>query len=176
MKKKIALSDEKIIDNIHIVRGQKIMLDRDLALLYDVPTKVLKQAVKRNKSRFPSDFMFKMTSDEFRNWRSQFVTSNFSLKMGLRYAPFCFTEHGVAMLSSILNSKKAIEVNIRIIRIFTRIREAILSNKDILSKIDKLEKKVYKNDDDIRNIFIVLKQLLIPPSPPRKKIGFKRYD
>src|SRR4051812_6188920 len=112
MKKLPVISDEKIFDKIHLVRGHKVMLDRDLALLYNVSTKALKQAVKRNLSRFPVDFMFKMTSEEFKNRRSQFVTSNSSLKMGLRYAPFCFTEHGVAMLSSVLKSKKAVDVNI----------------------------------------------------------------
>jgi hypothetical protein len=176
MKRKLLIPDEKIIDKIYMIRGQKIMLDSDLALMYDVPTKVLKQAVRRNKSRFPPDFMFEMTTDEFRNWRSQIVTSNFSVKMGLRYAPFCFTEHGVAMLSSVLKSKKAVEVNIRIIRIFTRIREALLSNKEILSRLEKLERKINKNDEDIRSIFNALKHLLNPPALPRKKIGFKRYD
>jgi len=176
MKKNLTVPDEKILDSIQMIRGQKIMIDRDLALLYGVPTKVLKQAVKRNSASFPGDFMFKMTSEEFKNWRSQFVTSNSTLKMGLRHAPFCFTEYGVAMLSSVLKSKKAIDVNIRIIRIFIRIREALLSHKDILSKIEKLERKINKNDEDIHDIFNVLKQLLNPLSPPRKRIGFKRHD
>ncbi len=149
------------------------MIDRDLARLYEVQTKVLKQTVKRNKERFPADFMFRMSPLEFRNWRSQYVTSNSSDKMGLRYAPYCFTEQGVAMLSSILRSKKAIDVNIRIIRVFTKMREILASNKDILLKLEKLEKKVNDSDTDIQTIFKVLKQLLQAPNPPRKRIGFK---
>lgn len=149
------------------------MLDRDLAELYGVETRVLKQAVKRNIERFPGDFMFEMNEDEFQNWRSQIVTSNFSDKMGLRYPPFCFTEQGVAMLSSILSSKQAIEVNIKIIRIFTKMREVLSSNKDVLLKLEQLEKKVNKHDGDIELIFKALKQLLNSPNPPRKKIGYK---
>ena len=149
------------------------MIDRDLAMLYNVPTKVLKQAVKRNIERFPADFMFEMSQNEFKNWRSQIVTSNLSVKMGLRYAPFCFTEQGVAMLSSVLKSKLAIEVNIRIIRIFTKMREVLSSHKDIMLKLQELEKKISKHDQDIPLIFNVLKQLLDPPTQPRKRIGFK---
>jgi ORF6N domain len=113
-----------------VIRNQKVMLDRDLAELYGVETKVLKQAVKRNIDRFPEDFMFELTKSELENWRSQFVTSN-SDKMGLRYSPFAFTEHGVLMLSSILNSQQAIQVNIQIVRIFTRLR-------NLLSEYSKL--------------------------------------
>ena len=129
-----AIPDETIISKIHQIRDQKVMIDRDLSDLYGIETKVLKQAVKRNIDRFPEDFMFEMTGEEFQNWRSQFVTSN-SERMGLRYAPFCFTEQGVTMLSCILNSKKAIETNIRIIRVFTKIREMLLTHKDILLKL-----------------------------------------
>ena len=173
MKKLISIPDEKILDKIFLIRGQKVMIDRDLAILYGVPTKVLKQAVKRNRERFPSDFMFEMSGKEFQNWRSQFVTSNSTVKMGLRYRPYCFTEQGVAMLSSVLKSKKAIEVNIRIIRVFTKMREVLLTHKEILLKFEQLEKKVTKNDDDIQLIFEALKQLLHTPNPPRKRIGFK---
>jgi hypothetical protein len=148
------------------------MLDRDLAELYGVKTKVLKQAVKRNIGRFPDDFMFEITAEEFNIWRSQIVTSK-SDRMGLRYAPFCFTEQGVAMLSSVLNSDRAIEVNIRIIRIFTRLREMLLTHKDILLKLELLEKQVIQNSDEIQLIFNALKQLLNPPQESRKQIGFK---
>ncbi len=106
----LLIPEERIMDKIYLIRDQKIMLDRDLAFLYGVGTKVLKQAVKRNIQRFPEDFMFEMTKEELENWRSQFVTSN-SERMGLRYAPFCFTEQGVTMLSCVLNSKRAINVN-----------------------------------------------------------------
>lgn len=148
------------------------MLDRDLALLYGVNTKRLKKAVRRNIERFPEDFMFEMSMDEFKNWRSQIASSN-SDKMGLRHPPFCFTEQGVAMLSNILNSKQANEVNIRIIRIFTKMREVLLSHKDILLRLEQLERKVNKHDDDIQLIFEALKQLLNPLRPQRKIIGYK---
>lgn len=129
------VSDEFIINKIYFVRGVKVMIDRDLAEMYGVETRKLKQAVKRNIERFPEDFMFEMTKEELSNWRSQFVTSN-SDKMGLRYAPFCFTELGVAMLSSVLNSDVAIQVNIQIIRIFNKMKEALLAHKDVLLAIE----------------------------------------
>jgi len=152
------------------------MMDRDLAELYGVETKQLKRQVKRNIERFPADFMFELAPDEFQNWRSQFGTSNLSDKMGLRYAPYVFTEQGVAMLSSVLNSKTAIAVNIQIIRIFTRMREMLLTHKDLLLKVEQLEQKVGNHDKDIQLIFEYLKQLLNPPQPEREKIGFKSYD
>ncbi len=138
------------------------MIDRDLAALYGVATKVLKQAVKRNIERFPEDFMFEMSDEEFQNWRSQFVTSN-SEMMGLRYAPYCFTEQGLTMLSCILNSKKAVDTNIRIIRVFTKMREMLLTHKDILLKLEKFEKQLVHNNEDIQLIFKALKQLINPP-------------
>ncbi|WP_236582090.1 ORF6N domain-containing protein [Sphingobacterium spiritivorum] len=118
------LSDEVLIDKIYLIRGQRIILDRDLAQLYNVETRVLKQAVRRNIDRFPEDFMFEMSDRELQDWRSQNVISN-SDKKGLRYSPFCFTEQGVAMLSSVLNSKPAIHINIQIMRIFTRLRQLL---------------------------------------------------
>jgi hypothetical protein len=124
-KNKLLLSDEAIMNKIYLVRGHRVMLDRDLAELYDVETKVLKQAVRRNLMRFPKDFMFEMTKKEFENWRSQVVTSNSGDNMGLRYSPYCFTEQGLTMLSCILNSKRAIAVNIQIIRTFHKMREMI---------------------------------------------------
>jgi len=172
MNKSILITDELIVNKIYFIRGMKIMLDRDLAELYSVETKVLKQSVKRNLERFPDDFMFEMTTTELKNWRSQFVTSN-SEKMGLRYKPFCFTEQGVAMLSSVLKSKQAIEMNIRIVRIFTKMREVLSSHKEILSSLEHLEKKLNRHDEDIQLIFEALKHLLNPKQPPRKRIGFK---
>ncbi len=157
-----------------MVRGQKVMIDRDLAELYAVETKVLKQAVKRNLNRFPKDFMFEMNKSEFANWRSQFVTSNDGDKMGLRYSPFCFTEQGVTMLACILNSDRAITINIQIIRIFTKLREMVITHKDILLKLEQLEKKVTGHDEHIKMIFQALKQLLNPPQEPRRRIGFRR--
>jgi len=148
------------------------MIDRDLAQLFGLATKVLKQAVKRNINRFPTDFMFEMTEEEFQIWRSQFVTSKFDI-IGLRYTPFCFTEQGVTMLSCVLNSQRAIDTNIRIIRVFTKMREMILAHKDILLKLEHFEKQVVKNADDIQLIFETLKQLFTAPQEPRTRIGFK---
>lgn len=148
------------------------MLDRDLADLYGIATKVLKQAVRRNKKRFPADFMFEMSKQELTRWRSQIVTSN-SDRQGLRYSPFCFTEQGVTMLSCILNSERAIAVNIRVIRIFAKIREMVLAHKDIILKLEQMEKDVSQNKQDISNIFIYLKQLLNPPQKPRRRIGYR---
>jgi len=137
--KELMIPDELVMNRIYLVRGQKVMLDRDLAELYRVETKRLKEAVRRNITRFPDDFMFEMIPEELENWRTQFAISN-SEKMGLRRPPFCFTEQGVAMLSSVLNSERAIRVNIQIIRVFTRMREMIMTHKDILLQLEKIEK------------------------------------
>ena len=168
-------TDEILASKIYLIRGQKVMIDRDLAELYGIETKVLKQSVKRNINRFPEDFMFELDSKELENWRSQFVTSN-SDKMGLRYAPFAFTEHGVLMLSSILNSDRAIQVNIQIMRIFTKMRELLLTNKEILLQLEKIENKSIKHDEDIKLIFSYLKKLLNPTQPTRKMIGFNNSE
>jgi hypothetical protein len=175
MTKTIAVPDEIIIGKIYFIRQQKIMIDRDLAELYGVETKVLKQAVRRNLNRFPPDFMFEMDEDEFENWRTQFATSKED-KQGLRYAPFCFTEQGVTMLSCILNSERAVAVNIRIIRIFTRLREMLLTHKDILLKLEQLEQQVVQHSEDIQMIFTALKELLHQPREPRPRIGFRRNN
>jgi phage regulator Rha-like protein len=179
MRKSLAIHDEVVINKIYLLRGKRVMLDRDLAEMYGVPTEQLKRQVKRNIERFPNDFMFEMDDQELQNWRSQFGTSK-GERMGLRYSPFCFTEQGVAMLSSILNSKTAIEVNIQIIRIFTRIREVLLTHKDVLLKLEHLEKSMLKqnertdkHENEIRVIFNALKQLLNPRKRPIKPIGFK---
>jgi phage regulator Rha-like protein len=173
LTKKMTVADEVIMNKIYMIRGQKVMLDRDLAELYGVETKVLKQAVRRNINRFPSDFLFEMSKKELENWRSQFVTSKED-KQGLRYVPFCFTEQGVTMLSCVLNSERAIAVNIQIIRIFTRMREMLLTHKDILLQLEKMERKLGQQDEDIQLIFKYLKQLLNPPQEPRPRIGFRR--
>ena len=134
------LSIIRIQNKIYEIRGLKVMLDRDLATLYEVETRILNQAVRRNIDRFPPDFMFQLTAKEFQNWKSQIVTSN-SEKMGLRKLPLAFTEQGIAMLSSVLNSEKAINVNIAIIRTFILIRQYALNYKELETKIKKLEKK-----------------------------------
>jgi phage regulator Rha-like protein len=166
--------DEVVMSKIYLIRKQKVMIDRDLAELYGVETKQLKRQVKRNINRFPSDFMFELNKKELENWRSQNGTSNFSDKMGLRYTPFVFTEQGVAMLSSILTSDRAISVNIQIIRIFTRMREFLLTHKDILLKLEQIEKQATHNTEDIQLIFEYLKKLLTPaPDSPRNRVGYK---
>jgi len=175
MMKSIVMADEVIITKICLIRGRKVMLDRDLAELYGVETKQLKRQVKRNIERFPDDFMFELNDTEFREWRGQFGTSNEGDKMGLRYAPYAFTEQGVAMLSSVLNSKMAIEVNIQIIRIFTKMRELLLNYKDVLLKIEQLERQTLKNTEDIQVVFGYIKELITPPEQKtRTRIGFKR--
>jgi hypothetical protein len=145
-----------------------LTLFRDLAELYGVETKVLKQAVRRNIDRFPSDFMFEMTKMELTNWRSQFVTSK-SDKMGLRYKPMAFTEQGVAMLSSVLRSKRAIQANIQIMRTFTKLRGALLDNKDLRRELEELKQIT---EERFKVVFETLDQLLTVESKPKKKIGF----
>jgi phage regulator Rha-like protein len=167
----LALPEKDIVNRIFFIRGQKVMIDRDLAEMYGVETRVLKQAVRRNITRFPEDFMFELTSEELQNWRSQFVTSN-SDKMGLRYAPFCFTEQGVAMLSSVLNSETAIQVNIQIIRVFASMKQLLMDNKDLQLKMEQLEKVVSKHDKEILAIFNAVKKLIEQPAKPRNPIGF----
>ena len=144
------------------------MLDFDLAELYNIPTKNLKRAVKRNISRFPEDFMFVLNKEELKNWRCQFGTSN-SIKMGLRYQPMAFTEQGIAMLSSVLNSGRAICVNIEIMRTFVKIREFIASHDDLVKKLEELEKKY---DSRFRIVFETLRELTKLPEKEKKHIGF----
>jgi len=168
-KKTIRIPVERIKQLIVFVRGQKVMLDRDLAELYGVETKVLKQAVRRNIKRFPDDFMFELTKEEFENWRSQFVTSNRD-KMGLRYKPMTFTEQGVAMLSSVLRSGRAIEVNIAIMRAFVQLREMLTSNGELARKLKQMENKY---DEQFKVVFKAIRQLMTPLEKPRKKVGFE---
>lgn len=172
--KSITLAEEAIVSKIYLIRGQKVMIDRDLAELYGVETKQLKRQVRRNIDRFPGDFMFELNAEEFQKWRSQFGTSNGGDKMGLRYTPYVFTEQGLAMLSTVLNSERAIKVNILIMRIYTKMREMLLTHKDILLKLEQLESQVAQNSEDIQAIFDALKELLNPPVEPRPRIGFRR--
>lgn len=149
------------------------MLDFDLAEMYRVETRALKQAVRRNMERFPEDFMFEMTEGEFSSWRSQYVTSN-SLKMGLRYKPFCFSEHGVLMLSSVLRSEEAVQVNIRIMRVYSKMRELLTTHKDILGHLERLEGITGKHDEQIKLIFSYIKKLIQQPTERTERIGFKK--
>ena len=177
MTKHIAISDERVINKIHIIRKQKVMLDKDLSELYDVTTGNLNKAVKRNLNRFPEDFMFQLTDKEFKDLIFHFGTSSQQSGRkgwgGTRKMPFAFTEQGVAMLSSVLNSERAVLVNIHIIRVFTRMREMLSTHKDVLLKLEQLERKVVRQDDDIKLIFDYLKELLNPKTEPMRTIGFK---
>jgi hypothetical protein len=170
MGKIIRITDDILLDRIYFIREQKVMLDRDLAELYGVETKVLNQAVSRNIKRFPEDFMFQLTMKEFENLKSQIVTSSWG---GIRKLPFVFTEQGVAMLSSVLNSKRAIQVNIQIMRLYTRMRSLLLNHKDLLLKIEKIESKISSHDEHIKILFDYLKNLLQEEDKPRKQVGFK---
>ena len=158
---------ETIEGKILLIRSKKVMLDRDLAVLYGVETKYLKQQVKRNVERFPDDFMFRLTRDEFNNLRSQIATSSWG---GTRYLPYVFTELGVAMLSSVLHSKQAIQVNIQIMRTFSKLREMILGHKELQRKIEAMEKKY---DYQFKIVFDAIKKLLGQPEKPKGKIGFR---
>lgn len=175
MENEILLSEELISNKIYFIRNQKVMLDRDLAALYGIETRVLKQAVKRNISRFPEDFMFELNKSEFENWRSQFVTSN-SDKMGLRYLPMAFTEHGVLMLSSVLNTDKAIQTNIQIMRIFSKVRQMLLDTTDLKIDILQIQKKLENHDKNIELVFSYLDELSEKKEneTPRTKIGYKK--
>ncbi len=175
MSQEITIPEEIITNKIYLIREQKVMLDRDLAELYGVETRVLKQSVRRNIKRFPEDFMFEMTKTELEIWRSQFATTSDD-KKGLRYAPFCFTEQGVTMLSCILNSERAIDVNIRIIRVFTKMREMLTDNLNIKLEIEGIKKKLINQNKNIELVFSYLDELLEKKENPKpiKKIGYKK--
>jgi hypothetical protein len=177
-KSELIVPAERIEKAILLIRGQKVILDRDLGALYEVATKVLNQAVRRNLQRFPEDFMFQLSKEEFEDWKSQIVTSNPAAKMGLRKRPFAFTEQGVAMLSSVLNSDRAIEVNIAIMRAFVKLREILATHKDVARKLEEIERKLGEHDEHFRVVFEAIRQLMLPPSAPEKKrrIGFAREN
>jgi hypothetical protein len=180
---------QRIAQAIFVLRGQKVMLDYDLATLYGVEARVLNQAVKRNASRFPVDFMFQISAEEMEKVSpvvtppaqertekkvtnsSQFVTSSRKYR-GKRYRPYAFTEQGVAMLSSVLNSERAVKVNIAIMRAFVRLREVLETNRELARKFDELEKCVGKHDEKIDAILEAIRQLMAPPTKPRREIGF----
>jgi ORF6N domain len=176
---------ERIAQSIRWIRGQKVLLDSDLASLYGVATKVLNQAVKRNRERFPGDFMFQLNSEETRFLRSQFVTlgkgmqTNWSQIVtssgkhrGKRYRPYAFSEQGIAMLSSVLNSDRAIRVNIAIMRAFVKLRQTLETNRELAQKFSELERRVGKHDNEIAAILEAIRQLMMPPEKSRREIGF----
>ena len=166
------IAQEVVERKIYLIRGKKIMLDRDLASLYGVETRSLNQAVKRNLDRFPEDFMFQLTKDETKNWISQIVISN-KERMGLRQSPYAFTEQGIAMLSSVLKSQRAVHANIQIMRTFTKIKSMLASNEMLRQRIEELEKKFEKHDKQFRLVFDAIREVLESPKPKLKKpIGF----
>ena len=174
-KKELMLPDEVIMDKIYLIRWQKVMLDHDLAALYEVETRRLNEQVKRNPERFPEDFMFQLTHDEIENLKSQFATSRWG---GRRKLPNAFTEHGVLMLSSVLNSKRAILVNLQIMRIYTRLRTLLLSNKDVLARLESIERNLSDHDQKILLIFEYIRQLeqtkqQDSSQQTRERIGYK---
>ncbi|MHA4894052.1 ORF6N domain-containing protein [Pedobacter sp. PWIIR3] len=180
-EKLLGISDEVVLNKIYLIRGQKVMLDRDLAELYGVETKQLKRQVRRNLERFPGDFMFELTAEEHKIIRSQFGT----LKQGehVKYSPLVFTEQGLAMLSSVLNSTIAIQVNIQIIRIFTRLRQTLSDNTDIRLEIQELKQKVEKQylkqdhqDKNMEVLFSYLDELMEKKAKPRRRIGYMPDD
>jgi ORF6N domain-containing protein len=172
MSNKAEIVPEEIIaSKIYLLRKQKVMLDKDLAELYGVETRVLVQAVKRNIDRFPSDFMFQLEKEEFENLISQIVTSSWG---GTRKMPYAFTEQGVAMLSSVLRSKRAIQINIHIMRVYTKLREMLLTHKDLLVKMNELESKVTNHDKSIKQVFAYLKEFVKQKSEPIEPVGFKQ--
>lgn len=163
---------ERIEHSILLIRGQKVMIDSDLAELYGVETRVLVQAVRRNDDRFPSDFMFRLTRAEFESLTSHFVISN-ATRGGRRHAPYAFTEQGVAMLSSVLRSDRAVKVNIEIIRAFVRLRQILTSHAELARKLETLEKKY---DAQFKVVFDAMRELMAPPEPKRRRIGFRTVD
>lgn len=172
--KSIGVRDEIVMSKILLIRSKKVMIDRDLAELYGVTTKQMNQQVKRNIKRFPEDFMFQLSKEE----KEEVVTKCDHLE-ALKYSsqlPYVFTEYGAVMLASVLNSDRAIEVNIQIVRIFTKMREMLMTNQEILLKLEQLERKVDGHDEDIRVIFTYLKKLLDSPREPRPRVGFRRRD
>ncbi|MBC7837787.1 MAG: ORF6N domain-containing protein [Nitrospiraceae bacterium] len=161
---------ERVEQNILLIRGHRVMLDTDLAILYGVPTKRLNEQVRRNKKRFPSDFMFQLTPEEVERLRSQIATLKPGRGQHRKYSPYAFTEQGVAMLSSVLHSERAIQVNIAIMRAFVQLREMIGSNKTLARRLNELEKKY---DSQFRVVFEAIRSLMAEPEPKVKRIGFK---
>lgn len=169
-KKNISVPEEIIANKIFLIREKKVMLDSDLAELYKVETKRLNEQVKRNMSRFPGDFMFQLTKEEWMHLKSQYATSSWG---GRRSEPYMFTEHGILMLSSVLNSERAIAVNIRIMRVYTKLKEMLLTHKDLLLKMEEIEKKVSGHDEQIITIFNYVKKFVTEEPKPRPIIGYK---
>ncbi|MEK7645047.1 MAG: ORF6N domain-containing protein [Patescibacteria group bacterium] len=157
---------------IYIIRGQRVMVDFDLAEIYGIPTKSLNLAVRRNIQRFPEDFMFQLTKDESQSLRFQIETSKIG-RGGSRYLPYVFTEHGVAMLSAVLKSQRAVQMSIFIVRAFIKMREVLATHTDLAHKIEEIERKQKEHGDQLSSVYSVVKRLINPPEGPKKKIGFE---
>ena len=164
---------ESVERRIFLIRGQRVMLDSDLAELYGVTTFNLNKAVKRNRDRFPGDFMFRLSGEEWKNLRFQIGISSSPAWGGRRHPPYAFSEQGVAMLSSVLRSKKAIHVNIAIMRAFVKLRETLALHKQLSGKLEELEKKILRHDAQIQSVFAAIHQLMSPPEKPVSKMGFQ---
>ena len=171
-----AVPAERIAQAIFVVRGHKVIVDADLAALYGVETRVLNQAVKRNAERFPVDFMFQLSGNELAAWRSQVVMSNPAAKMGLRRAPFAFTEHGALMAATVLNSPSAVETSLYVVRAFVRLRQFLAAHKDLARRLEDHEQKLAGHDQAIAGLMNTIRQLMTPPEPKRRPIGFVTPD
>ena len=171
--KKTVLPSEVIEKKIHLIRGHKVILDSDLAELYGVETKLLNKAVSRNRGRFPSDFAFRLTKQEFADLRFQIGTSNIG-RGGRRYAPYAFNEHGAIMAANVLRSQQAVKMSVFVVRAFVRIREQLLSKAELESRLSQIEKVLLAHDDNISELYRQIRPLLMPPDdPPSKPIGFE---
>ena len=169
----VSVPEEAIVHRIYEIRGERVLLDRDLADLFGVATKALKQAVRRNRERFPEDFMFEMTTTELESWREAHAGSE-AVRRGLRYPPFCFTEQGVTMLACVLNSDTAIAMNVKIIRVFVRLKRSLRDRDELMARLRQIEERVAGQDEAIRLLFDSLKELVAEPNPPRRQIGYRR--
>lgn len=162
---------ESIVSRIFLIRGQKVMLDSDLASLFGVPTKRFNEQIKRNNTRFPPDFMFQLTQEEFDSLKSQIATSNTG-RGGRRYLPFVFTEHGAIMAATVLNSPLAVEMSVFVVRAFVKLREMLSTHKEVAHKIEELERKLAVHDEAIIGLFEAIRQLMEPPTEKKTQIGF----
>lgn len=175
MEGTLTIPDEAIASQIHWIRGEKVMLDEDLAALYQVPTKRLNEQVRRNMDRFPEDFMFVLDEKEWDSLRSQFATSKKG-RGGRRYPPMAFAEHGVLMLSSVLSSERAIAVNIRIMRVFVRMNRILLNDRELLLRLERMEHRQDASDEALASLFEAVKQMMEKPASDRKRLGFRGGD
>jgi hypothetical protein len=177
MTAKIAVPIERIENRILLVRGHKVLIDADLAALYGVETRMLNQAVKRNAERFPADFMFQLSAKELEAWRSHFVMSNPGARMGLRRTPFAFTEHGALMAGTVLNSPRAVQTSLYVVRAFVRLRQFLATHKNLARRLAEHEKKLASHDQAIAGLMNTIRSLLAPPEPSRRRpIGFVTQD